>query len=57
MSDKVKEKVLDLLWDFLKVDPDHPDRRVLGLGHGGKTRQGLIATLERIIERGDYEYD
>ena len=38
----------ELLWDSLKSDPQHKERR--RTGWGTKTEQGLIACIERIIE-------
>lgn len=44
------EKIVELLWNSLKRDPEHKDRRVLGFDHGSKTKTGLVATIRRIIE-------
>ncbi len=38
--------VIDLLWDSLKKDPEHKDRRQTGWGT--KTKIGLIACVARI---------
>ena len=42
------ETIFDLLWDYLKRDPDHKDRRQTGWGT--KTKVGLVACLDRIYE-------
>lgn len=41
-----QKMIVDLLWDSLKRDPEHKDRRQTGWGT--KTQQGLIACLDRI---------
>ena len=41
-----EEKILELLWDSLKRDPEHKDRRQTGWGT--KTKQGLCACIYRI---------
>lgn len=48
MSDAQKDKMLALLWNFLKDDPQHLDRK--RTGYGTKTRDGLIACIDRIIQ-------
>ncbi len=40
--------VIALLWDSLKRDPEHPDRRKTGWGT--KTKIGLVACIERIAK-------
>jgi hypothetical protein len=40
------EAILELLWDSLKRDPEHKDRRQTGWGT--KTKIGLITSLDRI---------
>lgn len=42
-----KTKLLKLLWDSMKRDPEHKDRKQTGWGT--KTQFGLIACIERII--------
>lgn len=39
-------EVFELLWDSLKRDPEHKDRRQTGWGT--KTKVGLMACLDRI---------
>lgn len=41
-----EHQIIDLLWDSLKRDPEHKDRRQTGWG--SKTKQGLIASLNAI---------
>ena len=41
------QALVDLLWDYLKKDPEHKDRRQTGFGT--KTKIGLVASIERII--------
>ena len=48
-----EQKVIDLLWDSLKRDPEHKDRRVTGWGT--KTKQGLVACIERIHREGQHD--
>jgi hypothetical protein len=45
---KQGEQIVELLWDSLKRDPDHKDRRQTGWGT--KTKFGLIACLDRIYK-------
>ncbi len=45
-TDKQNEAVVDLLWDSLKRDPEHSDRRQTSWGT--KTKEGLAACVERI---------
>lgn len=45
-TEKQREDLLDLLWDSLKQDPDHQDRRLTGWGT--KTTDRLVACIERI---------
>jgi hypothetical protein len=40
------EAIVQLLWESLKRDPEHKDRRQTGWGT--KTKQGLVACLDRI---------
>ena len=42
-------ELLDLLWDYLIDDPDYPGERVR-TSAGTKTKTGLLACIERIIE-------
>ena len=42
----IEEQILELLWDYLKRDPEHKDRK--RTGWGTKTKQGLIASIYRI---------
>lgn len=46
MSEKQQKAIIELLWASLKRDPEHKDRRQTGWGT--KTKQGLIACIERI---------
>lgn len=41
-----EHQIIALLWDSLKRDPEHKDRRQTGWG--SKTKQGLIASLNTI---------
>jgi hypothetical protein len=42
-----EQALIDLLWDYLKKDPEHKDRRQTGFGT--KTKIGLVASINRII--------
>lgn len=44
---KQQDAVIELLWDSLKRDPEHKDRRKTG--YGTKTKEGLIACLAHIF--------
>jgi hypothetical protein len=46
-----EQAIIDLLWDSLKRDPEHKDRRQTGWGT--KTKTGLIACIERIHNSSD----
>lgn len=48
MTERQKEELLELLWDCMRRSPDHPDRVVTGWGT--KTQEGLIASIERIMD-------
>ncbi len=54
MTENQKAAILGLLWDSLKRDPEHKDRRQTGWGT--KTQLGLVACIER-IERGSMPDD
>jgi hypothetical protein len=41
---KEAEAIADLLWDYLKRDPEHKDRR--RIGDGTKTKLGLLRTIK-----------
>ena len=42
-----EKAILDLLWDNMKRDPEHLDR--VRTGWGTKTKQGLVACIQRIV--------
>jgi len=52
MHDLRKQAIIEMLWDYLKKDPEYrrdgPDQRV-ETGWGTKTRQDLCASIERAI--------
>ncbi len=50
MTKKQQDAVLELLWDSMKRDPENRDR--VRTGWGTKTKEGLVACIERIA-RGD----
>jgi hypothetical protein len=50
MDEKKAQKIIELLWDSLKRDPEHKDRRQTGWGT--KTMVGLVACLDRIYREG-----
>lgn len=50
MNQKQEEQIIALLWESLKRDPEHKDRRQTGWGT--KTKVGLIACIRRILEEG-----
>lgn len=43
-----KLAVIDLLWDCMKRDPEHKDRRKTGWGT--KTADGIVMCIERIAK-------
>lgn len=43
---KREQALVDLLWDYLKKDPEHKDRRWTGFGT--KTKVGLVASIDNI---------
>jgi hypothetical protein len=47
-SASARTALLGLLWDSLKRDPDHKDRRQTGFGT--KTKEGLVACIEGCIK-------
>lgn len=46
MREEQKARIIELLWDSLRRDPEHDDRRQTGWGT--KTKEGLIACIDRI---------
>lgn len=46
MREEQKARIIELLWDSLRRDPEHEDRRQTGWGT--KTKEGLIACIDRI---------
>lgn len=48
LTKEQRGRVIDLLWDSLKSDSQHKDRKQTGWGT--KTKQGLISCIERIVE-------
>ncbi len=44
-----EQEIVDLLWDYLKRDPEHKDRRKTG--YGTKTKVGLVNTIAWIIDK------
>ena len=50
MDEQKAQKIVELLWDSLKRDPEHKDRRQTGWGT--KTQVGLVACLDSIY-RGE----
>lgn len=51
-TDLQNKAVVNLLWDSLKRDPEHTDRRETGWGT--KTKEGLAACVERIADNRVY---
>jgi len=45
-----RDEIITLLWDSLKRDPEHRDRKQTG--RGTKTQKDLIACLESIVTSG-----
>lgn len=44
-----EQEIVDLLWDYLKRDPEHKDRRKTG--YGTKTKIGLVNTIAWIRDK------
>ena len=44
-----EQALIDLLWDYLKKDPEHKDRRQTGFGT--KTKIGLVASIIELSRR------
>jgi hypothetical protein len=51
MSDEQRKQLLELLWGCMTRDPEHTDR--VQTGWGTKTREGLVACIERITTTGE----
>lgn len=47
-TDNQNSALINLLWNSLGQDPEHKDRRQTTWGT--KTKEGLIACIERIVE-------
>jgi hypothetical protein len=52
MTEREKQLV-ELLWNYMKRDPEHKDR--VQTGWGTKTQVGLIACVKRIVEGRNYD--
>lgn len=50
---KLEKELAELLWPYLKRSPGYPDRRMTGWGD--KTKQGLAASILRIIHEAEDE--
>ena len=48
MNQTTIDAIAALLWDYLKRDREHPDRRHTGFGT--KTKEGLALSVARCIE-------
>lgn len=46
---EMESRISRLLWDTLKRDPEHKDRRFLSAEYGTKTKRGLLACILLII--------
>lgn len=53
LSKSQKEDLIDLLWDDLRKDLNHSDRK--RTGWGGKTKDGLVASIEDILNKEEGE--
>ena len=49
LTKKQTADLLDLLWDYMKTDPEHSDR--VRTGWGTKTQAGLVASVEHIFNK------
>ncbi len=45
---KQQQAIVDLLWPYLKKDPDHPDR--VDLPGGSKSKLGFAETVIRVVK-------
>lgn len=53
LPNKIDQALINLLWDYMKHDPKHSDRRQTAWGT--KTRIGLAACINRIVLDTDWE--
>lgn len=51
MSAEQENQLVELLWNYMKRDPEHKDR--VRTGWGTKTKIGLVACISRIVEGED----
>jgi hypothetical protein len=51
VRESTDDRLVNLLWDYLKRDPEHKDRRQTGFGT--KTKMGLTASIRRILQEGE----
>ena len=51
MSEKQIEAIAALLWDYLKKDPEHKDRRQTGWGT--KTKLGLALSVQAALRESE----
>ena len=49
MTPEQESKLIELLWEYMHVDPKHDDR--VFTGWGTKTKEGLIASIESILPK------
>ena len=47
MKPTQEQELIDLLWDYLRRDPEHKDR--VRTAWGTKTKQGLVGSINRIV--------
>ncbi len=47
-EEKIEEQLIDLLWAYMKRDPQNKDR--VQTGYGTKTKDGLVASVRRIVD-------
>ena len=52
MTKRQEAAFLDLLWESLRKDAEHKDRR--RTGWGTKTQIGLLACIDRIMTEKEY---
>lgn len=56
MNQTQEQALIDLLWNYMKRDPENPGSR-RQTAWGTKTRIGLVACIRRIVEENDLPAD
>ena len=54
MSETKQSELLQLLWEYMRKDREHPGR--VHTGYGTKTKEGLLRSINTIMTEDDKGY-